>query len=630
MKFYKYKFRIGLLVGIVALLMVAAMFPEAAISDEKYKLHRSAISMAGGQAQSTTYSVEDAIGQSSPVGSASSPTYRVSSGYIGDVASGIIISAPHLSGSAGVTIAVPLYVEDVTNKNITALSITVETESSLLPLSISYTGALLGQWSTILTNIEGTKLKIVAAGTIPLSGSGILVNLQYQVAAAAPDNSVLPIHFAEVLFNEGEPAALPQDGSYTVSGGYSVSGGIAYYSNSQPVANATLNLNEFQTQSNVDGLFSFSDIPAGNYQLTPEKSGDLGNGIGAYDAALILQYAASLISLTPYQMIAADVTSNGGVTAYDASYILRYVVGLVSDFPTGEDWKFVPATIHMDLNNWSTAPDHLLYSPLNSDQVNQNFVGLILGDVSGNWSPPGQLLASLPRETIGTATVQWGEISRFEQKQITIPICFSEANEILSAEIKIVFDDEILEFRGLNLPVNSEDLLSEYQTADGVLTIAIAGSRPSKISDELIRLTFDVVDPKNNNQSTLKIEALNLNDGRIQVFMANQETTFNSVAPTSFSLSQNYPNPFNPETTIRYELPLPANVELTIFDLQGKEVTALARTKQTTGRYSLVWNGCNSSGQKVASGVYFYRITIEPDEANQNTFSQTRKMILMK
>jgi len=630
MKFYKYKFRIGLLIGIAALLISSVMFPDTANSDEKYKLERSAISMAGGQAQSEVYSVNDAVGQSSPVGNASSANYRFTGGFLGEVVSGIIVSAPHLSGPAGVDIDVFIYVEDLTSKNVNSLSIVLETEAPLSPLNASSYQTLLDQWSSFVGNIDGNCVTIVSAGANPLTGSGALVKVQYRVDAAAVENMVASIHIAEVLFNEGDPVALPQDGSYTVSNGYKISGEIAYYSTTQPVGNATLNLNEIRTQTDLDGLFTFSDIPGGDYRLTPEKSGDRGNAVGAYDASMILRYAANLLDLSPYQMIAADVTGNGGVTPYDASYILRYVVGDVTIFPTGKEWKFIPASIRITSSNWNSVPEFLTYEPLNADKTDQNFLGLVCGDVSCNWSPPGQQLASLPRETLGTATAQWGEISRVEQNQIKIPICLSETSDIFSAEIKITFDHDILKFRGLIVEEGSEGFVSEYKSVEGMLTVALAGSHPTKISNEFIQLNFEILDSKNNQMSTIKIEDLNLNDRQIQVLISNPDATFNSVVPTSFSLSQNYPNPFNPETTIKYELPIPGKVELKIFDLQGKGVTTLAQKKQTTGRYNVIWNGCNAFGQKVASGVYFYRITIEPDEDNQKTFTKTRKMILLK
>ena len=95
------------------------------------------------------------------------------------------------------------------------------------------------------------------------------------------------------------------------------------------------------------------------------------------------------------------------------------------------------------------------------------------------------------------------------------------------------------------------------------------------------------------------------------------------VIPTAYSLGQNYPNPFNPETRISYSLPELAYVKLSIYDINGTLVKTLQDGNQSIGRYELVWNGENSFGIKVGSGVYFYRI-------RANNFTKVRKMILLK
>ncbi|MEZ4745295.1 MAG: FlgD immunoglobulin-like domain containing protein [Calditrichia bacterium] len=93
--------------------------------------------------------------------------------------------------------------------------------------------------------------------------------------------------------------------------------------------------------------------------------------------------------------------------------------------------------------------------------------------------------------------------------------------------------------------------------------------------------------------------------------------------PTRFGLEQNYPNPFNPETTIRFALPQSGNVTLKIFNLSGQLVRTLVSSEFAAGQHQIVWNGRNDLGEKVASGMYLYRITA-------GSFVQTKKMMLMK
>jgi hypothetical protein len=100
--------------------------------------------------------------------------------------------------------------------------------------------------------------------------------------------------------------------------------------------------------------------------------------------------------------------------------------------------------------------------------------------------------------------------------------------------------------------------------------------------------------------------------------------------PTDFNLLQNYPNPFNPETTIEYQLPVLAEVTLTIYDLQGQVVQRLDYGTKAAGHHSVEWDGRNDQGLKVTSGIYFYRIEMKRKDAGQRPFVAMKKMILMK
>jgi len=88
--------------------------------------------------------------------------------------------------------------------------------------------------------------------------------------------------------------------------------------------------------------------------------------------------------------------------------------------------------------------------------------------------------------------------------------------------------------------------------------------------------------------------------------------------PGKFLLQQNYPNPFNPTTAISYQLPAVSFVTLKVYDVLGREVVTLVNEKEAPGEYTVQFDA-----SKLASGVYFYRLTTE-------RFTHTRKMLLMK
>lgn len=90
-----------------------------------------------------------------------------------------------------------------------------------------------------------------------------------------------------------------------------------------------------------------------------------------------------------------------------------------------------------------------------------------------------------------------------------------------------------------------------------------------------------------------------------------------------FSLDQNYPNPFNPSTTISFRIPQKSKVFLEIFDIFGNRFKTLVNSELESGEYKIVWDGTDEYNNRVASGVYFYRLS-------SAKISLTKKMVLLK
>ncbi|MFC1725727.1 C39 family peptidase [candidate division KSB1 bacterium] len=97
-----------------------------------------------------------------------------------------------------------------------------------------------------------------------------------------------------------------------------------------------------------------------------------------------------------------------------------------------------------------------------------------------------------------------------------------------------------------------------------------------------------------------------------------------SVLPKTFALRQNYPNPFNPETNIKFALPESLPINLIVYDINGRFVKNLVNGSQRAGYHNAKWDGTNNYGDKVSSGVYFYRLI-----ANGKVLF-TKKMLMVK
>jgi len=97
----------------------------------------------------------------------------------------------------------------------------------------------------------------------------------------------------------------------------------------------------------------------------------------------------------------------------------------------------------------------------------------------------------------------------------------------------------------------------------------------------------------------------------------------NGVLPNQFALAQNYPNPFNPSTKINFDIPERNHVSLAVFNVLGQKVATLVDEDLPAGSYEREWLGIGDSGAKVASGIYFYRLS-----AGEKVM--TKKMMMLK
>jgi len=99
--------------------------------------------------------------------------------------------------------------------------------------------------------------------------------------------------------------------------------------------------------------------------------------------------------------------------------------------------------------------------------------------------------------------------------------------------------------------------------------------------------------------------------------------------PEQYELSQNYPNPFNPTTQIKFALPKESQVKLTVYDVLGRQVIVLVDEQKPAGFFTGEWDGTNSVGNKVSSGVYFYRMEVHATDG-RHSYTGLKKAIMMK
>ena len=123
-----------------------------------------------------------------------------------------------------------------------------------------------------------------------------------------------------------------------------------------------------------------------------------------------------------------------------------------------------------------------------------------------------------------------------------------------------------------------------------------------------------------SNNSPTKTSVIIFEENGVVTKLNNVE--YKSFNPNIFDLYQNYPNPFNNNTLIRFILFESMSIKLDIYDLEGRLVKTLVNSRLTSGEHQIMWDGTNNKGNKVTSGIYFYRLY-------NNRFQNTKKILMI-
>jgi len=313
-----------------------------------------------------------------------------------------------------------------------------------------------------------------------------------------------------------------------------------------------------------------TNITNGSVYITPLPFyGDIDtNGVvQAFDAALAMQHSIGDIELLCQQLYNGDVNLDNTVNAMDASLILGFVVDSIDSLPLQPDEPAFLASGNIWLEEVGAINGEPLAIPLN------------LEDGANIYSFEGE---------------------------------FSyDSGKFSFVEIVAEYDDFILEFRE---PELGHVKFAAYRPHDEGPTSGLFAN-----------IVFEDVSLETGEETILEMTRFKLNHNRhFDVdFVSIVSSEEIAVLPKAFTLNQNYPNPFNPITTISYALPEAADVSLVIYDVTGREVNRLVQTYQPAGWYEVEWNGLNSKGSSLSTGIYFARI-------ETGSYSDVIKMVYLQ
>jgi len=338
--------------------------------------------------------------------------------------------------------------------------------------------------------------------------------------------------------------------------------------------------------TDIDGSFEF-DLPQNNtYTITPTYDTEPLNGVTTFDLVLIRKHILNIKSIEgPYKLIAADINDSGSISTIDLVKLRKMILQIDTTFTNNTSWRFIPQDYSFSepQNPWAdNFPESITLQNVSSNEWENDFIGVKIGDVSGNANPANLLEAddrTMTDELKLTTTDRLLEVGY----DYEIPIHAKNFEHIIGFQFALNFETDYLEIldiipgdlqemkqanfgkthleKGL-LAISWESIFDQkLTTTDRLFTIHIRAKADTKLS-EVLQI----------NQAAVPAEAYagNFANTHNNVELYDINLGFEKTTETRFELYQNNPNPTNSHTTISFYVSKAASTQLRIFDLFGK------------------------------------------------------------
>lgn len=415
------------------------------------------------------------------------------------------------------------------------------------------------------------------------------------------------------------------------SGMTSISGKIMTEKN-EPIEEVMVELDNMSADASMmsmtgaGGDYAFANLSVQNqYMIIPYSNEDPLNGVSTLDLLMIQRHILGQENLvSPYKLIAADIDRSGSISAIDLIELRKLILGIYEDLPENNSWTFVPEKHDfVDAGNPWDYPNYIDIESLRNEEVDNDFVAIKIGDVNESV----QLDLAREREDLKSATTAF--INTYNQalspgELIAVPFMVDKPLSTRGMQFTFEFDDEAMVFEGIDpaqVPVDQKNfaLLNNHA---GVITFSISNHEGMHLEagDVLFTAYFEsrshgqLRDMININSLVTPAELYddNFEIKRLEMLVRDRDPS------NEMEVFQNEPNPFDGTTSIAFSIAQRQQVQLHIFNANGKSVYS---------RSDIFDAGLNEfiidANDLRAQGILFYRI-----ESGSNSI--TRKMIVVK
>ena len=321
-----------------------------------------------------------------------------------------------------------------------------------------------------------------------LANGETLFAVQFNIVGVLGQSSPLtingnPVPLLAIDAANQELSIGAQNGSLVLPADASIDGKVTYYADSaKTVADTEITLSLGATGSMTtleDGLYSFTLAAAQDYRVTATKTVDpspLG-GVNVIDLALIQQHILAMTPFdSPYKILAADADGSDSVSAVDLARLQQYILLITSEVAPDQDpWRMVVSdfTFADPLSPWDYENFRDYVSFFDSVAA-QDFVALKVGDVNGDWNPPGARAQRSQYESAGYAVNFYAGRSYFDRRgDLIVPILTKGFRNVQGYQFTLTWDARRMTYKGVQgfgLQSLNETNFGETYARKGALT----------------------------------------------------------------------------------------------------------------------------------------------------------------
>jgi len=329
-------------------------------------------------------------------------------------------------------------------------------------------------------------------------------------------------------------------------------------------------------------------------------------------------------------LVEMQTSTENELNCFEADMTLNQ---LFQDYPD----YFIPIVYHAG----QYYPNDPFYCYNMSENTNRIYYYPPHGD--GYYYTPYAWIDGVIRGGFEYNTWEYMTTSRYETDsplEIDISGEFRESDKVGNLQI-IIIAHELFNWQELKLRIALTEDSIYYEAPNNILwhNYTMRDIIPDTLG---VQFNISINDTLEFNQSFSCPESLNFQFCRLVVWvqddqtkevlqtavidvidMENPASVVETGLPVNIYLKQNYPNPFNAGTVINYVIDSERIVEIDIYNLAGQKINTLYKGSLSSGCYQAVWDGTNLNGDRVSSGIYFYRLT-----SGNNIL--TRRMLLLK